>query len=597
MKRIIISILLLSLCSCNDLYELSDSLINTIDDTSLNEFENKYQLIEYETNIDKQNEYLASLEASIINDAKVIPLNTSNKYVLTKIIKSNLNPIIINGLNYYKVKDCVVTKDIVNDTYYKQIHNNCSNNNLTYNLFFKNNEIKLDNTYSIAFNDVKIDSLDLYDYKNKIQNEVLLQCQDSLIEIDVFGNIKPSLADSYSISNDKLTYTFTLKDNIYFIDGNGNKYDNITANNFVDGFKYMLDKNKKIDLFDSIDNINEYIDKKVTFEEVGIKAIDDKTLAFSLSTYDSFFLHKLANNNLIPINLDFINQKGINYANVTSPLNMLYTGAYYPTLISDDKITLSINPYYYDNTISINTINYIKDNSNLVNKFNDGLYSEVEIKDLSSVAVSNLISRYTDNSIRYGLINTKRSSYEVYNSNAKSNKTDKQKEDSIKALNNINFRKALISCINKDIFSDNNKKIDNLTLYNNMININDEFMSYNDYVNLLVKDSINYNKEKAKEYLDKYIKETNSNEEIILDVLCYKNNKSMINKIETVKKDIEETLKDGNVKINIIYCDCTYDYYLAGHQKYKCYDLYFDFSVNCDYNNRNEYLKEIIKYI
>lgn len=517
--------------------------------------------------------------------------------MLTKIIKSNLNPIIINGLNYYKVKDSVVTKDIVNDTYYKQIHNNCLNNNLTYNLFFKNNEIKLDNTYSIAFNDVKIDSLDLYDYKNKIQNEVLLQCQDSLVEIDIFGNIKPSLADSYSISNDKLTYTFTLKDNIYFIDGNGNKFDNITANNFVEGFKYMLNKNKNIDLFDSIDNISEYIDKKVTFEEVGIKAIDDKTLAFSLSTYDSFFLHKLANNNLIPINLDFINQKSINYANVISPSNMLYTGAYYPTLISDDKITLSINPYYYDNTISINTINYIKDNSNLVNKFNDGLYSEVDIKDLSSVDVSNLISRYTDSSIRYGLINTNRSSYEVYNSNAKSNKTDKQKEDSIKALNNINFRKALISCINKDIFSDNNKKIDNLTLYNNMININDEFMSYNDYVNLLVKDFINYNKEKAKEYLDKYIKETNSNEEIILDVLCYKNNKSMINKIETVKKDIEETLKDGNVKINIIYCDSTYDYYLAGHQKYKCYDLYFDFSVNCDYNNRNEYLKEIIKYI
>ena len=88
--------------------------------------------------------------------------------MLTKIIKSNLNPIIINGLNYYKVKDSVVTKDIVNDTYYKQIHNNCSNNNLTYNLFFKNNEIKLDNTYSIAFNDVKIDSLDLYDYKKNL---------------------------------------------------------------------------------------------------------------------------------------------------------------------------------------------------------------------------------------------------------------------------------------------------------------------------------------------------------------------------------------------------------------------------------------------
>ena len=404
MKRIIISVLLLSLCSCNNLYESSDSLINPIVDTSLNEFENKYKLIEHETNIDIQNKSLASLEASIINDAKVIPLNTSNKYVLTKIIKSNLNPIIINGLNYYKVKDSVVTKDIVNDTYYKQIHNNCLNNNVTYNRFFKDNGIKLDDSYSIAFNDERIETLDLYDNKSKLQNEVLLQCQDGLLEIDIFGNISSSLADRYDISKDKLKYTFTIKDNIYFIDNNGNKYDKITANNFVDGFKYMLDKNKNVELFNSVNNISEYLDGKVTFEKVGIKAINDKTLEFSLSSYDSFFLYKIANNNLIPINVDFIKDKGINYANISSLSNMLYSGAYYPTLISEDKITLTINPYYYDNNISIKTINYINDDTNLVNKFKEGTYSEVEIKDISGIDNSLIVSRYTDSSIRYCLM-------------------------------------------------------------------------------------------------------------------------------------------------------------------------------------------------
>lgn len=584
MRKLLIFLLLFLLCSCNN-----TTPTNLIVDKE--KIDDDIELFNYSNENENKNKYLAKLEASIIDDAKVLPLNASNVSIITHAIKSNNNPVIINGKNYYKFKNHVNTENIINNETSNIITNECYKKGITYYQYAKDKDIKLNSIYTIPFSIECLCSLDYYNFDNDLQNEILLQCNDSLLEIDIFGNVIPNLAESYEIPEDKLIYTFKLKDNAYFIDSTGNKYCKIKAKDYITGFDYMKSRNINISLF----------------EDVIITEIDDNTLKFTLDHKDSDFIYKIANNSIIPINLEFFESKGGilypsyktsgSYGNANSLSNSLYTGAYYPTLISDDKIILKLNPHYYDNNLSIKEINYIKDDENLLEKFHDKRYSEVELPNISNIDNSLINHKYIDSSIRYALINTKRENYEVYNSNIKTNKTIEEIENSKEALDNLNFRKALLSCIDRSLFSLGGNEINNLSLYDVSIIANEKSMLYSEYIKSLLKNNIKYDLSMANTYYQRFLKDVNVTKPIIIDVLCFKDIENMKNIITNFKEIIESTFGKDQIIIDIIYCDNSYEYFLAGHHKYQCYDLYFDFTVNLEYNSRYKYIKEIIKYI
>ena len=45
---------------------------------------------------------------------------------------------------------------------------------------------------------------------------------DTLVERDPYGNVVPALAESWKLSDDDLTWTFTLRDGITWVTANGN---------------------------------------------------------------------------------------------------------------------------------------------------------------------------------------------------------------------------------------------------------------------------------------------------------------------------------------------------------------------------------------
>lgn len=105
-----------------------------------------------------------------------------------------------------------------------------------------------------------------------------------LLRYDMEKGIVPALAASWTVSDDGLVYTFTLGDN-YFHDG-----DPITAKDVVWSFNNVIcgagGRRAKLS---SIKGYQDGVDEKVT-EVEGIKAIDDKTVEFTLSQRDSLFL-------------------------------------------------------------------------------------------------------------------------------------------------------------------------------------------------------------------------------------------------------------------------------------------------------------------
>jgi len=104
---------------------------------------------------------------------------------------------------------------------------------------------------------------------------------DGLMENDRYGNFVPSMAEDWSVSQDGLTYTYTIRKDAKWYTSEGEEYAAVKAQDFVTGLKYAAD-NKSEALYlvqDSIKGLDAYVKGEVKdFSEVGIKAIDDQTV-------------------------------------------------------------------------------------------------------------------------------------------------------------------------------------------------------------------------------------------------------------------------------------------------------------------------------
>ncbi|XHF37341.1 peptide ABC transporter substrate-binding protein [Chlamydia sp. 12-01] len=178
------------------------------------------------------------------------------------------------------------------------------------------------------------------------------------------GNSEPALAESFSLSNDAKTYTFTLKQAHW---SNG---DPITSEDFIASWKQVISNEVPsvyCFAFSPIKNVEKIQKGKVSIEDVGFYAKDDKTLVIELESPTSHFLKLLALPVFFPIHK---NQR-------QSPSMLpIASSAFYPKQIKEKQwLKLEKNPYYYDQEqVSIETITiyFIADPNTASLLFNQG---------------------------------------------------------------------------------------------------------------------------------------------------------------------------------------------------------------------------------
>ena len=106
-------------------------------------------------------------------------------------------------------------------------------------------------------------------------------------------NLKPHLAESYTVSDDGLTYTFTLREGVKFHNGR-----ELVAEDVKYSLERVLDpatQSPGQGFYLSIEGAQEFIDGQAD-EVVGIRVVDDRTIEFTTSEPDASFLHKLGLN-------------------------------------------------------------------------------------------------------------------------------------------------------------------------------------------------------------------------------------------------------------------------------------------------------------
>ena len=453
---------------------------------------------------------------------------------------------------------------------------------------------------------------------------VITNLVDGLLENDSYGNLVPALAEDWSVSSDGLTYTYKLRKDAKWYTADGEEYASVKAQDFVTGIKYAADnKGQAMDLIqNSIKGLNDYVTGVTNdFSTVGVKALDDYTVEYTLIRPEPYWNSKTTNSILFPVNEEFLKSKDKDFGTLT-PDSILYNGPYLlKDFTSKSSIEYVKNPHYYDHdkvTIEKVKLAYFdgSDQEMTIRNFESGAYSIAGVYPNSSNYAKtkekyqdNIVYSLQDKTSWYFNFNVNR---KTYNHTAKT--TDEQKKSAQTAILNKNFRQAINFGIDRTAYSaqSNGEEAASKTLRNTLVpptfvQVGDKtfgevtaskLVNYGTEwsgINLADAQDAYFNKEKAQAKFAEAKKELEAQGvtfPIHLDVPVDQTNKNAVSGMNSVKQTLETVLGSDNIVIDVQQLS-TDDFgnvaFLAPNPAARDYDLNFDGWVG-DYQDPSTYL-------
>lgn len=285
---------------------------------------------------------------------------------------------------------------------------------------------------------------------------------DGLVEADEYGNLLPSLAESWEHNEDYSVWTFTLRDDLKWLDSSKEVYGEVTADDFVYAAEYVLDPaNGSMNVnsyLPIIDGAQAYYEAKsageeVDFSIVGVRAIDEKTIQYTMKDGKGvpYFPSVLTYSAFYPANRSFIeslekNDDGTPKFGIDKD-HVLYCGAFVIDELTRGSIRVfSKNEQYWDQeNVHFDTVEvqYYKDKESVYEAFERG---EASYAPLVSTQAKKLYDEGNENLVQTELQFT---SYVLFMNNHVS-----YDENVNLALSNENFRRSLFYGIDRDLINE-----------------------------------------------------------------------------------------------------------------------------------------------
>ena len=180
---------------------------------------------------------------------------------------------------------------------------------------------------------------------------------DTLVEYDNYGMCQPCLAESWTKSEDGLTWTFKIREGVRWQHYDGSFYGDeyVKAEDWVTTAKWILDPANTARtadlLFDMVGAEDYYMALEAgqtpDWDTVGIKAISEYEIQYQLTEACPWFLSRLTYNWGYPTSAKFLEEQGANFG--TDNTTILYCGAFLCTEWEPQSYTLNErNPEYWD---------------------------------------------------------------------------------------------------------------------------------------------------------------------------------------------------------------------------------------------------------
>ncbi len=203
------------------------------------------------------------------------------------------------------------------------------------------------NPKNITFNlEDTIRDLDSATTTDSVSTDVLLNVISGLYRLDVNTRPVPDMAESVDISEDQLTYTFTIRDGVKWSNG-----DPVTAGDFEYAWKRVLNPDTGAQyayiITTFVKGAAEYNAGDGSADAVGVKATDDKTLEVELVAPSPFWLGLTSFFTYLPQNQKFVEKQGEDYALSTDAL--IFNGPYTLTSFKPTEgVTMVKNGDYWN---------------------------------------------------------------------------------------------------------------------------------------------------------------------------------------------------------------------------------------------------------
>lgn len=248
------------------------------------------------------------------------------------------------------------------------------------------NKTATKNTSSNVLNvmvEVEVESLDPQEATDGTSFEVIANFIDGLKQMNADGSTADALCAEETISEDGLVYTFKIRDDAFWSNG-----DPVTADDFVFGWQRAVDPKIASEYsymmsdIGQIVNAQEIIDGNLPVEELGVKALDDKTLQVTLLVPVSYFDKILYFPTFYPVNRAFYEKCGDRFA--TSADTVLSNGAFILTDYEPAAVSFKFvkNEKYYDaSRVKLDGLNYqvLKDSQQALMAYQNGTLDIVKL--------------------------------------------------------------------------------------------------------------------------------------------------------------------------------------------------------------------------
>ena len=407
---------------------------------------------------------------------------------------------------------------------------------------------------------------------------------DGLLENDRYGNFVPSMAEDWSVSKDGLTYTYTLRKDAKWYTSEGEEYAEVKAQDFVTGLKYAADK-KSDGLYlvqESIKGLDAYVKGEITdFSQVGIKALDDYTVQYTLNKPESFWNSKTTMGVLAPVNEEFLNSKGDDFAKGTDSSSILYNGPFLlKSIVAKSSVEFAKNPNYWDkDNVHIDKVKLSfwdgQDTNKPTEAFKDGSFTMARLFPTSASYTEtekafkdNIVYTQQDSTTYLVGTNIDRQSYKYT-----SKTTDEEKTSTKKALLNKDFRQALAFGFDRTAYASQvngasgaTKLLRNLFVPPTFVQadgknfgemVKDKLVTYGDeWSNVNLDDAQDglYNPDKAKAEFAKAkmaLQAEGVKFPIHLDMPVDQTNTTKVQRVQSFKQSVEKNLGSDNVVVDI----------------------------------------------
>ena len=313
--------------------------------------------------------------------------------------------------------------------------------------------------------------------------EAIVNTYDGLVEYDCENVMQPALAESWEVSDDGLTYTFHLRQGAKWVDSQGREVGEVKADDFVAGMQHMMDVMGGLEYLIEgiIVNASEYISGDVTdFAEVGVKAVDDYTVEYTLCQPTSFFMTMLGYNVFAPMSRSYYESKGgkfgadfdnsaASYTYGKTPSDIAYCGPYLVSnFTSENTIVFTANPAYWNkDNITIKTLTWLyNDGQDALKAYNDTISGVLDGAGLNASAAEQAKTDGVFDTLAYvsatdatsfsAFLNVNRAATSNVNDGAVVSPKDGDEEAMTRthaAFLNVHFRRAIMFALDRATYN------------------------------------------------------------------------------------------------------------------------------------------------